>query len=184
MSREKHISSYFRNTGLLFPFIHEPTFMRTYNEFKASSFTTIRQSWLGLLNIVMAMGSTWLWGAADDAEARGERANKFYERAVALSAKFSVRGPSLDVVQYLLLASQYLQGTQKSSQTWTLHGLAVKGAFAIGLHSNQGSRQFSPLENEIRRRTWFGCVLLDRVLSMTFGRPLCMLHSAGHSVIC
>lgn len=147
--------------------------MKTYNDFKASSFTSIRQSWLGLLNIVMAMGSAWLWRASEDAAERDERANRFYERAVALSAKFSVRGPNLDVVQYLLLASQYLQGTQKSSQTWTLHGLAVKGAFAIGLHSNQASRQFTPLENEIRKRTWFGCILLDRVLSMTFGRPLC-----------
>lgn len=147
--------------------------MRTYNEFKASSFTRIRQAWLGLLNIVMAMGSAL--GTAEDAVVRGERANRFYTRAVALAAKPSVRGPSLDIVQYLLLASQYLQGTPRSSQTWTLHGLAVKGAFAIGLHSNQASQRFTALENEIRKRTWFGCILLDRVLSMTFGRPPCKL---------
>lgn len=90
---------------------------------------------------------------------------------MTLCGKSSIKGASLEIVQYLLLASQYLQGTQKSSQTWTLHGLAVKGAFALGLHSNQASQRFSPLENEVRKRTWFGCVLLDRVLSMTFGRP-------------
>jgi hypothetical protein len=59
----------------------------------------------------------------------------------------------------------------RTGQTWTLHGLAVKGAFALGLHSQQASQQFSPLESEIRKRTWLGCILLDRVLSMTFGRP-------------
>ncbi|KAK5164915.1 uncharacterized protein LTR77_009579 [Saxophila tyrrhenica] len=111
---EEHIEIYFLNTGILFPFIHQPSFMRTYHEFKASSFTRIRQAWLGLLNIVMAMGCAL--GPSEDGSVRGPRAFSFYERAVALAAKPSVRGPNLDVVQYLLLASQYLQGTQKSSE--------------------------------------------------------------------
>ena len=145
--------------------------MEAYEKFKASNFKKVRGTWLGLLNVVMAMGSSLNPDSKLDAPTRVERSRAFYERAVKLAAKSSVRGPSLDIVQYLLLASQYLQGTQKSSQTWTLHGLAVKGAFALGLHSNQASQQFSRLENEIRKRTWFGCILLDRVLSMTFGRP-------------
>lgn len=62
------------------------------------------------------MGSTWLWGVAEDAVARSEISNQFFERAVALAAKPSVRSVSIDTIQYLLLASQYLQGTQKSSK--------------------------------------------------------------------
>lgn len=57
----------------------------------------------------------------------------------------------------------------------------------MGLHSSQSSRALSPLEREVRKRVWFGCVILDRFLrphaaalysltisrsmSMTFGRP-------------
>lgn len=66
---------------------------------------------------------------------------------------------------------QYLQGTQKSVQTWITHGLAVKVAMQLGLHSSEASRGRPPLEQEIRKRTWFACVTLDRTLSMTFGRP-------------
>lgn len=66
---------------------------------------------------------------------------------------------------------QYLQGTQKSVETWTIHGLAVKAALQLGLHSSDASRRFPPLDQEIRKRTWYGCVILDRTLSMTFGRP-------------
>lgn len=74
-----------------------------------------------------------------------------------------------------------------SLQTWTTHGLAVKAALSIGLHAKDASKRFSPLEQEIRKRTWFGCVVLDRLvhpfalwvallttdrsLCMTFGRP-------------
>ncbi|KAF4965570.1 hypothetical protein FSARC_6655 [Fusarium sarcochroum] len=42
---------------------------------------------------------------------------------------------------------------------------------SIGLHSKDIASKFSPLQQEIRKRTWFGCILLDRSLSMTFGRP-------------
>lgn len=74
-------------------------------------------------------------------------------------------------VQYLLILGQYLQGTQKSVQAWTVHGLAITTAFQLGLHSPKTNKGFPPLECEIRKRVWFGCVLLDRTLSMTFGRP-------------
>lgn len=57
---------------------------------------------------------------------------------------------------------QYLQGTQKSVQAWTVHGLAVKAALQLGLHSRAASKAFSPPEQEIRKRTWYGCVVLDR----------------------
>ena len=163
--------TFFRNTGILFPFIHEPTFMETYNTFKASNFTKVRRTWLGLLNVLLAMGSSMDPTSKKDAAQRAEASSVFYKRSVKLCGKYSIRAPNLEVVQYLLLASQYLQGTQKSTQTWTLHGLAVKGAFALGLHSTQASQRFTPLDNEVRKRTWFGCVLLDKVLSMTFGRP-------------
>ncbi len=66
---------------------------------------------------------------------------------------------------------QYLTGTQKSVQTWKTHGQAVRAAFQLGLHSSDLARIFSPLEQEIRKKTWYGCVVLDRTLSMTFGRP-------------
>jgi hypothetical protein len=102
-------------------------------------------------------------------------------------------------VQYLLLMGQYLQGTQKSVEAWAVHGLAVKAAFQLGLHSSEASQAFSPLDREIRKRVWFGCVILDRygddllktqcisqplisilfprTLSMTFGRPAAIPES-------
>ena len=75
------------------------------------------------------------------------------------------------IVQFLLVMGQYLQGTQRSVETWTIHGLAVKAALQLGLHSPRVSGRFSPLAQEYRKRTWYGCVILDRTLSMSFGRP-------------
>jgi hypothetical protein len=56
----------------------------------------------------------------------------------------------------------YSQGTERSIATWNIHGLAVKGAYQLGLHSPDALRQYPPSEGEIRKRVWFGCVILDR----------------------
>lgn len=93
-------------------------------------------------------------------------------------------------VQCLLLMAQYRQGTQRADQAWNLHGLAVRAAIQLGLHSPSASVGLSAIETEIRKRTWFGCMMMDRydygsvtrllgtvsltvprILSMTFGRP-------------
>lgn len=58
--------------------------------------------------------------------------------------------------------SQYLQGTERSIETWNIHGLAVKAAYQLGLHSPDALMQYNQPEREFRKRTWFGCVLLDR----------------------
>lgn len=45
-------------------------------------------------------------------------------------------------------------------------------AQSIGLHVNHsGRQQMSQVEQQMRRRIWHTCIHLDRLLSMTFGRP-------------
>jgi len=127
-----------------------------------------------LLNMVLAMAFNASPHQPNEqpAKERIAQSDVFYQRALGLCQTQILRGTSLETVQYLLLMSQYLQGTQKSVQTWAIHGLAVKAAQSIGLHSRDALRKLSPVEREFRKRTWFGCVILDRTLSMTFGRPM------------
>lgn len=62
----------------------------------------------------------------------------------------------------MLLMTQFLQGSQRSVRTWTIHGLTVNAAFQLGLQSEEALNRFEPLEREIRLRTWHHCVMLDR----------------------
>ncbi|KAL2393537.1 Transcription factor FBD3 [Exophiala dermatitidis] len=165
------IKEYFQKTGQLLPFIHEESFCDTYFQMKRNHFTLARRTWLGLLNIIMAMGTTLSVEGNMSSEERIEESDVYYQRANALCDKESRRNISLELVQYLLIQGQYLQGTQKSVQAWTVHGLAITTAFQLGLHSPRTNSEFPALEAEIRKRVWFGCILLDRTLSMTFGRP-------------
>ncbi|KAJ5811041.1 Transcription factor [Penicillium robsamsonii] len=174
------IERYFSNTGLLFPYIYPPVFQDTYHQVTRENFSRVRRTWLGLLNMVLAMATITAIPGSASADARIEESDVFYQRGLGLCGSEILRGTTLEVgkwpstlavFQYLLLMGQYLQGTQKSIQAWTVHGLAVKAALQLGLHSRHASKVFSPIEQEMRKRTWYGCVVLDRTLSMTFGRP-------------
>ncbi|OQE36175.1 hypothetical protein PENCOP_c012G02469 [Penicillium coprophilum] len=165
------IERYFSNTGLLFPYIYPPVFLDTYHQMATENFSRVRRTWLGLLNMVLAMATITAIPGSASADARIKESDVFYQRGLGLCGSEILRGTTLEVVQYLLLMGQYLQGTQKSIQAWTVHGLAVKAALQLGLHSRHASKVFSTIEQEMRKRTWYGCVVLDRTLSMTFGRP-------------
>ncbi|PVH98235.1 hypothetical protein DM02DRAFT_531617 [Periconia macrospinosa] len=165
------IDIYFRTTGVLFPYIDRETFLYTYHQLNSTNLRAVRRSWLGLLNMVLAMATSASHGSTLSASQRAAKSDIFFRRAWELCDKQSRHGTSLELVQMLLLMSQYLQGTERSIETWNIHGLAVKAAYQLGLHSPNALKQYPPLEQEIRKRTWFGCILVDRSLSMTMGRP-------------
>lgn len=165
------VHRFFRDTGALFPFVHPGTFMGTYNRTKSIGFKRFRRSWLGLLNSILTMSVFTSASWSSTATERGAKAEVFFTRAKTLCLDQMLSGSSLETVQAMLLMSQYLQGTHRSVMTWNMHGIAVKAAFQLGLHSPTSLKAYSPFERETRTRTWFGCVMLDRTLSMTFGRP-------------
>ncbi|KAK7699453.1 hypothetical protein SLS64_011591 [Diaporthe eres] len=165
------VDRFFRDTGALFPFVHPYTFMETYRHTKSTGFRRSRRSWLCLLNSILAMSIFTSGSWSSTATERGAKAEVFFTRAKALCLDQMLSGSSLETVQAMLLMSQYLQGTHRSVMTWNMHGIAVKAAFQLGLHSTTSLKAYTPLERETRTRTWFACVMLDRTLSMTFGRP-------------
>ncbi|KAJ3521117.1 hypothetical protein NM208_g13442 [Fusarium decemcellulare] len=164
------LDTYFSVYGTLFPFIHEPTFRETYNECKASAFTKARRTWLGLLNMTFAMASNVDLSAEVSAKERFRKSSIFFARAASLCDGLVVRTVSLDIVQYLLLDVLYLQGTQRSVEAWNVHGILVRTAIALGLHSEKSGQGLGPILQETRRRTWLTIYCLDNLLSITYGR--------------
>lgn len=55
---------------------------------------------------------------------------------------------------------------------WTFHSLAVKAAVQIGLHSGHAPSKSSPLQYEMRRRTWYCCVIQDALVAPRHSRAL------------
>ena len=170
---EDLLTVYFSTMGLMFPIFDEAYFWAKHHEFKATNFSHISRTWLAVLNMILAMATNIGQGSGTNTstDERMEISHAYYARATALCGDLARRVVSLDVVQYLLLEVLYLQGTQQSVEVWSRHGFLVSTAMALGLHAEQAGRHLQPIERESRRRTWMTIFCLDKVLSLTFGRP-------------
>lgn len=162
---------FFSDTGMLFPYVHHEEIVSTYFTMKGSHFVGVRRSWLCLLNIIFAFSTSSSLRPNQPADDDPTEAAVFFDRACRLTKGFDRRRPTLEMIQCFLLMSQYRQGTQYFDSVWDLHGMALKTAWHLGLHSKTSSSSISASEAETRKRTFFGCLLLDRTLAMTFGRP-------------
>lgn len=94
------IRRYFLKTGQLLPFIHEQAFCETYFEMKRNNFTRIRRTWLGLLNIIMAIATSLAIDDDDEAipaQKRIEESDIYYQRANGLYGREAVRSASLEM---------------------------------------------------------------------------------------
>lgn len=94
---EHQLKVYFDSTGLLFPFIHPPSFLDTYQQVKSSGFTTVRRTWLGLLNMILAMVAIVNYDEHGSAVQRISKSEVFYDRAVSLSKTQMLRGTNIEI---------------------------------------------------------------------------------------
>lgn len=96
------VQKYFSDTGLLFPYIYPPTFLETLQLALEDNLRKIRRTWLGLLNMMLAMVKL-----TDEkpAETRIAEANTFYQRALGLCGNEMLRGTTTEVGESSILES-------------------------------------------------------------------------------
>ena len=104
-------------------------------------------------------------------------ANVYFERSQELLKFHLMDSGSLLLIQALLLTGQFLQATTRLAGCWNIVGLAIRIAQGLGLHMEKSmSPKRSYIEQEIEKRLWDGCLLMDKIVSMTFGRPLMVVQ--------
>lgn len=90
------VHKYFTDTGLLFPYIYPPSFLETYRGMTESNLK-VRRTWLGLLNMILAMAKITASPDGEPAEQRIAAADVFYKRSLSLCGKEMLRGTTLEV---------------------------------------------------------------------------------------
>ncbi|KAJ9493835.1 hypothetical protein H2202_010690 [Exophiala xenobiotica] len=171
------IDAYFNRVHRLYPFIHESTFRSEYEQMWIHPpVSTRRPTWLALLNMVYSFG----WEFGENWNTRNNcSAYTFAARAQNLLYPHMLPEASLEIVQTLLLLCHFLQGTLEVNTCWSLVGLMTHSAISIGLHLNPTTMALTSVEKEVRKRVWWGCIMLDRTLGMKFGRPPFMRTTDG-----
>jgi hypothetical protein len=168
------MASYWKYVHVLYPYLDKAQMQEDYERiWRRHDSISEERSFMCLFNIMLALSSQVEESMAP--EERGGSADVFYRRARALLDV--VETGSVRLVQSFLLLGQYFQSTNEPHPCWVFVGLGIRTAQSLGLHLPETSQGVSDKRTgEILRRVWHGCVFMDRVLSMTYGRP-CLIGS-------
>ncbi|KAK2611745.1 hypothetical protein N8I77_005069 [Diaporthe amygdali] len=193
------VERYFDRVFHLYPFIHRPSFERAYKSLweplgprQSTDPTDSTAPLVGLggspnagadtivfhcaLNSIFALACHFSDWIGDD---RDTTALGFLDRSKSLLTLDFLESETLGVVQALLIMTLFLQSTPFAGRCWNSIGVACRLAQGAGLHIESSGARGSPIETEIKRRVWHGCVVLDMLVSMTFGRPTMVTHSSN-----
>ncbi|KAJ9613285.1 hypothetical protein H2200_003227 [Cladophialophora chaetospira] len=173
------LNCYWDLVDTLYPFLDKQTFQPMYQLlWTGGDLDEEFPTFLCTLNTVFALACNL--DAAIEPAHRAREADVFYRRADEFLELDLVRRQSISSVQCFLLLGQYLQSTHDSQQCWTFVGLAIRIAQSLGLDLPQVAGASPEDETSMIRRVWHGCVLMDRTLSMTYGRsPMITPHAAA-----
>jgi hypothetical protein len=121
------------------------------------------------LNIIFALGCQFSKLPLND---RQSLTTSFFLRAKRHIGLDLVDIHSIGVVQTLLIVALFLQSTPYPHRCWNSTGMACRLALGLGLHETNLEDSKDSLEQEIHRRTWHGCVIMDMYLLPHFSRRI------------
>ena len=174
------VEGYFTGVHSLYPFLHRGSFETRYSRVWTGStdgqprLDSEDRIFYSLLNAVFALGVHFTPSILPQDRAR--HSELYFNRAMGMLNFGILAEGSIELVQTLLLLGQYLQSTDMPGLCWNIVGLAIRVAQSIGLHiprhTTSSLDRSTILMNELRKRLWCGCLTLDRVMAMIYGRPL------------
>ncbi|KAF9988474.1 hypothetical protein BGZ75_009325 [Mortierella antarctica] len=97
----------------------------------------------------------------------------FYDRAKQL-IKDEYDDSQLATVQALLLMAIQQMGFCESQRAWLCVGMAIRMAQDLGLNKEPTTQEQPKdhLQSELRKRTWWSCYVVERLVCGGLGRPL------------
>ena len=176
------LALYWRLVGSLYPFLDADEVQTSYQcLWTGEALGENGIGFLCLLNVMFSLACKL--DSETSPPERRQSADAFYQRAREFLDIDMLQSRSIINIQCLLLLGQYLQSTNDSQQCWIFIGLAVRIAQSLALDLPSTTEELEDNhEREVIRRVWHGCVLMDRTLSMTFGRPSMITAQAAATV--
>ncbi|KAL1412211.1 hypothetical protein Q8F55_003222 [Vanrija albida] len=159
----QYVDDFFRFFHRSLPLCHEPTIRAQLTG--AVPFPTKPGS-ITLVNMIIALGAF----SSSNNEDKNVGYKYFLVAKNALQRDMFGKG-TLPLVQGLALMSNYLQHGNRPEDGYMCLGWALRMAVALGLHIEPTSSKLTPLEKEMRIRTWWSVISIESGVSVTFGRP-------------
>lgn len=160
------VDAYFTYFQPFVPILDEESFRETYLSGRRDD-----DRWLGLLNIVFALGTI----AASTSDDLSHRA--YFQRAKSHISLDSFGCSHMETIQTLgLMGGYYLHYTSQPNLAYALMGAALRMAATMGLHKEFGAGKEAPDKEKAfsmdhKRRLWWSLFCMDTWGCGTLGRP-------------
>ncbi|KAJ5780846.1 Copper fist DNA-binding [Penicillium paradoxum] len=79
--------------------------------------------------------------------------------------------PSIHTIQSYILISMYMLGACRRNGAFMNLGIALRAAYAVGIHRKDANALFCGRERRARERVWKSLRMMDLFLSASLGRP-------------
>ncbi|KAM0325129.1 hypothetical protein ACHAQA_007668 [Verticillium albo-atrum] len=174
---------YFDSVHVFYPWTHSTSFRKRYESLWSPEGypgpSTCEQGDIGLggdkcpaASFFCALNAIFALGCEFSEVPQYRRASAtFRSRMMGLLPPDLLDRSDLSNVQSLLLAGHYLFTGEYQLRCYNLVGLACRAAVGLGLHSERHADRRLAVENEMRRRAWYGCLQMEMTVCMTLGRP-------------
>ncbi|CAK7221608.1 hypothetical protein SCUCBS95973_004556 [Sporothrix curviconia] len=110
-------------------------------------------------------------GAQTSPEDHEELAEKYFNYGRYLTVCGASIEPSTSTIQAYVLLSMYLLAASRRNASFMYLGIAVRAAYALGVHRRDINAAFDSNEYAPRERLWKVLRILDLFLSTSLGRP-------------
>ncbi|KAK4861357.1 hypothetical protein LT330_004273 [Penicillium expansum] len=156
------LETYFTRLHSRYPFINRKQVWQIHADrwrlakIKREDLTRSDQFAIFKLNLVYAIGATML--------------RRFYTAALQ-HVPTMCEARSVDNIEAMVLLVVYHLRTASSHGMWYMIGLAMRTAIDLGLHRKAYETNMDPFTTQMRRRLFWTVYYLERVVSMSLGRP-------------
>ena len=142
--------------------VYREYFLRDYDLMEGPYYSEV------LLYAICAMGAL----ACEDAQLRG--LSKVFSKHAQSLLYAALDHPDLTILQALILLGQREIGHGHASKGWLFCGMAFRLTHEMGLHldpNNWNDGTQPSVDTEVLRRVYWTAFILDKQLSLYFGRP-------------
>ncbi|KAJ5085676.1 hypothetical protein N7532_010447 [Penicillium argentinense] len=98
-------------------------------------------------------------------------AERFFGSGRQLAFSAFQETPSIHTIQSYILVSMYMLGACRRNGAFMNLGIALRAAYAVGIHRKDANALFCGRERRARERVWKSLRMMDLFLSASLGRP-------------
>ncbi|PBK98741.1 hypothetical protein ARMGADRAFT_960391 [Armillaria gallica] len=165
------VSIYFETINPILPILHRPSFTKDV----ANGLHLRDENFGGTLLLVLAVASRY----SDDPRVLADPSSRLsagwrFIVQAPIFKKAVLAPPGLYELQSPVLGAIYSMGTSVPQFSWTVIGVGLRAATEIGLHRQKPKGHKLTVNDELKKRSFWALVMLDKLLSLYLGRPVMM----------